>query len=171
MIMNLDGSCCEYPLSASCRERRDVHAEPAMSPKLTPRWPGFLAAGVVTAMITLAGCASAAPAGSSSGPSASSAPASSGASGAAGASQQVTITGNSSLRFAPMTVHVRTGTVKITLKDMGSYPHNIVIPGLGVTSATVTGAPGSGSVSFTVTFKHPGHYAFHCQYHQSAGMA
>jgi plastocyanin len=121
-------------------------------------------------MITLAGCASAAPAGSSSGPSASSAPASSGASGAAGASQQVTITGNSSLRFAPMTVHVRTGTVKITLKDMGSYPHNIVIPGLGVTSATVTGAPGSGSVSFTVTFKHPGHYAFHCQYHQSAGM-
>jgi len=82
----------------------------------------------------------------------------------------VTITGNSSLRFAPMTVHVRTGTVKITLKDMGSYPHNIVIPGLGVTSATVTGAPGSGSVSFTVTFKHPGHYAFHCQYHQSAGM-
>jgi plastocyanin len=69
-----------------------------------------------------------------------------------------------------MTVHVRTGTVMITLKDMGSYPHNIVIPGLGVTSATVTGGPGSGSVSFTVTFKHPGHYAFHCQYHQSAGM-
>jgi plastocyanin len=101
---------------------------------------------------------------------ASTVPASTGASGSAGASQQVTITGNSSLRFAPMTVQVRTGAVKITLKDMGSYPHNIVIPGLGVTSATVTGGPGSSSVSFTVTFKHPGRYAFHCQFHESAGM-
>jgi plastocyanin len=78
--------------------------------------------------------------------------------------------GNSSLRFSPMTVRVHTGSVRITLKDMGSYPHNIVIPGLGVTSQTVSGDPGSTEVSFTVTFKHQGRFPFHCQYHQSAGM-
>jgi plastocyanin len=78
--------------------------------------------------------------------------------------------GNSSLRFSPMTVRVHTGTVRITLKDMGSYPHNIVIPALGVTSQTVSGDPGSTEVSFTVTFKHQGRFPFHCQYHQSAGM-
>jgi plastocyanin len=36
---------------------------------------------------------------------------------------------------------------------------------------TVTGDPGGGQVSFTVTFARPGNYAFHCQYHASAGMA
>jgi plastocyanin len=60
--------------------------------------------------------------------------------------------------------------VRITLKDMGAYPHNIVIPGLEVTSATVTGDPGGAQVSFTVTFAHAGRYSFHCQYHASAGM-
>jgi plastocyanin len=84
--------------------------------------------------------------------------------------QQVTIEGTNSLRFAPMTVHVHTGTVRITLKDMGAYPHNLVIPSLNVTSPTVTGDPGGARARFTVTFGHPGRYAFHCQYHQSAGM-
>ena len=78
--------------------------------------------------------------------------------------------GTNSLRFMPATVHVRTGTVRITLMDMGAYPHNIVIPSLKVTSATVTGDPGGGTVTFTVTFRHPGSYPFYCQYHQSAGM-
>jgi plastocyanin len=82
----------------------------------------------------------------------------------------VTITGTSKLRFMPMTVHVHTGTVRITLRDMGSYPHNIVIPALHKTSATVTGDPGGNSQTFTVTFSRAGHYAFHCQYHESAGM-
>jgi plastocyanin len=82
----------------------------------------------------------------------------------------VTITGTNSLRFSPMLVHVHTGTVRITLMDMGAYPHNIVIPALGVTSASVTGDPGGGQVSFTVTFAHVGRYAFHCQYHASVGM-
>jgi len=84
--------------------------------------------------------------------------------------QQVTIVGNSSLRFAPMVVRLHTGTVRITLTDMGAYPHNVVIPALRVTSPTVTGDPGGTQVSFTVTFAHPGSYPFHCQYHQSAGM-
>ena len=126
---------------------------------------GTLAAGVALTALGLAGCGS-----SSASPAAgSSAPAGSTASPAAG-EQAITITGNSALRFSPMTVHVHTGKVRITLKDMGAYPHNIIIPALKVRSATVTGDPGAGPVSLTVTFGHPGHYRFHCQYHQSAGM-
>jgi plastocyanin len=133
---------------------------------------GTLAAGVALTALGLAGCGgsaspaagSAAPAGSS--PSASSSP----AAGPAAGEQAVTITGNSALRFSPMTVHVHTGKVRITLKDMGAYPHNIVIPSLKVTSATVTGDPGGLEKTFTVTFPHPGKYAFRCQYHASSGM-
>lgn len=87
------------------------------------------------------------------------------------AAQHVTITGNDSLRFAPMMVRLHTGTVRITLKDSGAYPHDLVIPALHVTSPTVTGAPGSTQVSFTITFTRPGRYAFHCRYHASVGMA
>lgn len=89
---------------------------------------------------------------------------------ASAASQKVTITGTNGLRFAPMMVRLHTGSVRITLKDMGAYPHNIVIPALHVTSPTVTGDLGGMQTSFTVTFAHPGHYAFDCQYHASAGM-
>jgi plastocyanin len=121
-----------------------------------------LAAGAAVAAIALVGCGSAASATGSGSPSASQP--------AASAAQHVTIQGTSTLRFTPMTVHVRTGTVRITLADMGAYPHNIVIPGLHVTSKTVTGDPGAGNVTFTVKFPHAGKYAFHCQYHQSAGM-
>ena len=70
----------------------------------------------------------------------------------------------------PMTVHVHTGKVRITLKDMGAYPHDIVIPELKVTSRTVTGDPGGAQVTFTVNFAHAGRYPFHCQYHASSGM-
>jgi plastocyanin len=122
---------------------------------LTGHWRPGLAAGAIAAVAVLAGC------GGSSPP----APGS-----AAAGSQHITIEGTSGLKFTPMTIPVHAGTVSITLKDMGAYPHNLVIPALGVTSKTVTGDPGAGSVSFTVTFKHHGRYAFHCQYHQSAGM-
>jgi plastocyanin len=144
-----------------------------MQSTLTGRWRAALAAGAMTALAAVAGCGSSAPAATgspaASSPAATSPSGSSGSSGSA-ASQQVTLTGTSGLRFMPMTVHVRAGTVRVTLEDMGAYPHNVVIPALGLTSKTVTGDPGSSSVSFTVTFRHPGHYAFHCQYHQSAGM-
>jgi plastocyanin len=148
-----------------------------MRSKLTGRWRAALGAGAIAALAAVAGCGSSTPAATgapaSSSPASSSpaatSPAGSGSSGSA-ASQQVTLTGTSGLRFMPMTVHVQAGPVRVTLKDMGAYPHNVVIPALGLTSKTVTGDPGSSSVSFTVTFKHPGHYAFHCQYHQSAGM-
>lgn len=115
-------------------------------------WRRCLVAVAVAGGLAVAGCASSAPA------------------SAPPAGQHVTITGTNSLRFSPMLVHVHTGIVRITLTDMGAYPHNIVIPALGVTSASVTGDPGGGQVSFTVTFAHVGRYAFHCQYHASVGM-
>ena len=118
------------------------------------------AAGAALAALALTGCGG----GGTS-------PSSSGSGHAAAAAQHVTITGNSMLRFAPMSVHVHTGAVRITLQDSGAYPHNLVIPALHVSSPTVTGAPGGSRISFTVTFTHPGRYAFHCQYHASAGMA
>jgi plastocyanin len=144
-----------------------------MQSKLTGRWRAALAAGAIAALAAVAGCGSSTPAATGSpaaSPPAATRPAGSAGSSGSAASQQVTLTGTSGLRFTPMTVHVQAGTVRVTLKDMGAYPHNVVIPALGLTSKTVTGDPGSSSVSFTVTFKHPGHYAFHCQYHQSAGM-
>ncbi len=130
-----------------------------------------LAAGVTLTALGVAGCGgSASPTASSSAPAAGSASSSPASSSSAGGEQAVTITGNTALRFSPMTVHLHTGKVRITLKDMGAYPHNIVIPSLKVTSATVTGDPGGLQKTFTVTFPHPGRYAFRCQYHASSGM-
>ena len=129
-------------------------------------------AGAVTAALAAAGCGGSSGSGAASAPSSPAAQAPSGAAAHApsGSGQQVTIMGNNSLRFGPMTVHVHTGKVRITLKDMGAYPHNLVIPKLKVTSATVTGDPGGTQISFTVNFARPGRYAFHCQYHASEGM-
>jgi plastocyanin len=128
----------------------------------------YLAAGAVAGVLALAGCGASGPAASSPASGGPGASASAGAPGPAG--KQVVITGTSGLRFSPMTVHVHTGTARITLKDMGAYPHNIVIPGLHFTSATVTGDPGGATTSFTVRFPHSGRYPFQCQYHASAGM-
>ena len=139
-------------------------------PELTAarRWSSWLGAGAIGLAVALAGCGGSADssAGSSSG--GGSSPAASRS--APAAEQHVTISGTSGLRFQPMTVRVHAGAVKVTLRDMGAYPHDIVIPALGVTPATVTGDPGSGSVSFTVRFQRAGRYRFHCQYHASAGM-
>ena len=156
-----------------------------METKITGLLRRGMTAGAVAAALAVAGCggsstpsSSAAQTPATHGPAthapATHAPATHGpathapASSASG--QQVTITGTNSLRFSPMTVHVHAGKVRITLMDMGAYPHNIVIPELKVTSPTVTGDPGGAQATFTVTFAHPGRYAFHCQYHASAGM-
>ena len=69
-----------------------------------------------------------------------------------------------------MVIHVHTGTVRVTLKDSGAYPHDVVIPSLHLRSPSVTGDPGGTVVRFRVTFARPGRYAFHCSYHASAGM-
>jgi plastocyanin len=132
---------------------------------------GILAAGAALTALGIAGCGSSAPAASTPAPAGSATATGPAAAGSSTAGEQaVTITGNSALRFSPMTVRVHAGQVRITLKDMGAYPHNIVIPSLKVTSATVTGDPGGLQKTFTVTFPHPGRYAFRCQYHASSGM-
>src|SRR5579859_1746775 len=129
------------------------------------RLPAAAAMALALAAVTVAGCVAApVSSGSAGAPPGSASPA------PAAAGQRVTIEANNALRFAPMTVHVHTGKVRITLKDMGAYPHNIVIPGLKVTSETVTGVPGGATAGFTATFPRAGRYPFHCQYHQSAGM-
>jgi plastocyanin len=141
-----------------------------METKLTGLLRRGMTAGAIAAALAVAGCGgNSTPSSSAAQTPATHAPATHApASSAAG--QRVTITGTNSLRFTPMTVHVHAGKVRITLMDMGAYPHNIVIPGLKVTSPTVTGDPGGARTTFTVTFKNAGRYAFHCQYHASAGM-
>ena len=78
----------------------------------------WLGAGAIGLAVALAGCGGSSPAASRSAPA---------------ADQRVTISGTNALRFQPMTVGVHTGEVRMTLQDMGAYPHNIVIPALGVT--------------------------------------
>jgi plastocyanin len=122
------------------------------------------------AALAIAGCsgsATASGAGSSSSSPAASPPASP---SSASAGQHVTLAGTNGLKFTPMTVHVKTGTVRITLTDQGAYPHNLVIPTLHIKSSTVSGTPGENHTTVTVRFPHPGRFSFYCQYHRSSGM-
>ena len=84
--------------------------------------------------------------------------------------QQVTLDATDNFRFVPSRVTAHTGTLRITLVDKGAYPHNISFPALHATSATVSGNPGQDKTTMTVTFAHPGTYAFECKFHSSAGM-
>ena len=87
-----------------------------------------------------------------------------------GAVQSVTIGGTDGFRFTPSDVTVHPGPVRITLVDEGSYPHNISLPALGKTSASVSGSPGQTSTTLLLTVTTPGRYSFVCTYHSSAGM-
>src|SRR5881275_3234358 len=48
-----------------------------------------------------------------------------------GGVQSVTIGGTDDFMFTPAEITVHPGTVRITLVDKGSYPHNISFPDLG----------------------------------------
>lgn len=87
-----------------------------------------------------------------------------------GGVQQVTIKGTSGFRFEPATVTAHTGKLKVTLVDVGAYPHDLAVGALHTTSDTVTGGLGKDTTTFTLTFNHPGTYNFDCTYHSSAGM-
>lgn len=125
----------------------------------------------VTVPLLAAGCSSgstghhAAPA-SGAASSASSASAQPGAGGV----QQITINATNDFRFDPATIHSRVGTLRVTLVDTGSYPHNLAVASLHSTSKTVSGQPGATSTTYMLTFAHPGTYSFVCTYHSSAGM-
>ena len=83
--------------------------------------------------------------------------------------QRVTITAMSTFRFDPARITAHTGAVTVTLKDSGSYPHNLSVRSLGVTSASVSGGFGQNTTTVTLSFTHPGTYEFVCTYHSTAG--
>ena len=83
----------------------------------------------------------------------------------------VTITGTDEFRFTPARVTVHSGEVTLRLAASGSYPHNVSIPQLHQTSATVGTAPGSArSALLRLRNVRPGVYRFICTFHSKAGM-
>jgi len=76
--------------------------------------------------------------------------------------QRVVLSADDRMRFAPDVIDVRTGTVRLTLRNTGSIPHDLEIPAFDVDTPTV-----SGGDSFTVTFHaaRPGTYYFDCGLH------
>jgi plastocyanin len=131
-----------------------------------------LLALAAVAAVLVAGCSSSpAPAGPSSG--ASRPAATDGATGGAGVAARggkVTIKTSDRLMFSPSVITTGVGTLTVTLSNTGSYPHNLAVPALHVTSHTVSGDPGSASTTVTLHFTKPGRYPFVCTYHASAGM-
>ena len=122
-----------------------------------------LVAAVSVAAVVTGGCSSSHPSADTLTP-AHSAPAS------ADGVQRVTIAATDNFRFGPAEVVVHPGKVALTLIDAGSYPHNLSLPDLGKTSASVSGSPGATSTSLMLTLTTPGRYSFVCTYHSSAGM-
>ena len=83
----------------------------------------------------------------------------------------VTVTGTDEFRFTPGRVTVHSGDVTLRLAASGSYPHNVSIPQLHQTSATVGTAPGSArSALLRLRNVRPGVYRFICTFHSKAGM-
>jgi plastocyanin len=84
--------------------------------------------------------------------------------------QAVTVHVTDQLRFVPAEIHVHVGTVRITLVDDGTYPHNLVAHALRAKLPTVSGNPGDQQTTMVLHFAEPGRYPFICSYHASAGM-
>ena len=83
----------------------------------------------------------------------------------------VTITGTDQFRFTPARVTVHSGDVTLRLAAAGSYPHNVALPQLHQTSATVGTAPGNArSALLQLHDVRPGVYRFLCTFHNKAGM-
>jgi plastocyanin len=73
-------------------------------------------------------------------------------------------------RFVPDSISARAGAIRIQLSNEGSYPHNLSLPDLHVTSKTVTGSPGGSTTVLAFTVDKPGQYRFVCTFHDQAGM-
>jgi plastocyanin len=111
---------------------------------------------LVGLLLAAAGCASSAS--TAEGPSAAS-------------SGIVTITVNDAFRFAPSHVTAKAGDITLRLMATGSYPHNLALPQLRTTSATV--GTSVGDARTTLVRLHgvrPGVYHFLCTFHSKAGM-
>ena len=88
----------------------------------------------------------------------------------ASGAQVITIDTTNALRFSPAIIDAHVGTVRVTLHNIGSYPHNISVTSLHRTSSSVSGDLGAQTTTTTFTFTKPGTYAFICTYHYTAGM-
>lgn len=128
----------------------------------TRRSAAFVAAALVAVSAT--GCSASSSSGASAGPGSTSTAAT------RGGLQTVTVHATDQLRFTPADLVVHVGTVRITLIDDGSYPHNVSVPSEHLTSKTVTGDPGGQQTTITLHFNQPGSYRFECTFHASAGM-
>lgn len=78
--------------------------------------------------------------------------------------------GGDEYMFSPKAISLTKGeTVKITFKNMGKLPHNLIITELGVSTKTIAGGQ---EESITVTADKTGMYAFFCSVsnHRQLGM-
>jgi plastocyanin len=83
----------------------------------------------------------------------------------------VVVTATDEFRFEPARVEVGRGeTLRIRLTNAGSYPHNLVAPGLQLRSDTVSGTLGDTETTFSVDTSEVGTFRFICTYHDQAGM-
>src|SRR5690348_1686208 len=103
-------------------------AHTARRPRVAQLRATALMSVFATVPLLAAGCSSgstghhAAPA---SGPAASAS-----AQSGAGGVQQITINATNDFRFDPATIHAHVGTLRVTLVDTGSYPHNLAVASL-----------------------------------------
>jgi plastocyanin len=83
----------------------------------------------------------------------------------------VVVSTDDAFRFTPDRVVVDRGEpLRIELRHTGSYPHNLAVPALDVTSDTVSGDFGRSTTRFRVDTSRPGTYRFICTFHDEAGM-
>jgi plastocyanin len=83
----------------------------------------------------------------------------------------VVIKADDNFRFTPDRVVVDRGQqLRIELQQAGSYPHNLAVPALRVTSDTVSGDLGQRTTRFSVNTSRAGTYRFICTFHDQAGM-
>ncbi|MDO8503901.1 MAG: cupredoxin domain-containing protein [bacterium] len=83
--------------------------------------------------------------------------------------REIVITGNE-YSFSPSTIDLSSGeTVKLTFKNTGAMPHNLMIPDLGVSTKTIAGGA---SDSVLVKAEKTGSFTFYCGVagHRALGM-
>lgn len=86
-----------------------------------------------------------------------------------GEGKEIVVSGDE-YSFSPKAISLVAGeTVKITFKNMGKLPHNLVITELGVSTKTIAGGAQD---SVTVTASKTGMYTFFCSVsnHRQLGM-
>jgi plastocyanin len=118
---------------------------------------------VIVALLgsSLAGCSSQAP-GAQSGPAVVEGTAKPGAGGV----QEITVTGDDQLRFAPSVIHAKPGILRITLKTIGGTPHDLEVRPMKQS----TGLVGSGEQRAVEVRLDRGSYEFVCTFHVASKM-